>query len=136
MSDMAPTHDSNSIGIAGTLGYLAPEYATNNFISSQGDMYSYGILLLEMFTNKRPTEEEFYDHINLHSFVSNAFPNHILKIVDQDILRGLHMNPKIKDCLEGTLRIGIACSRTVPRDRMSITDVVKDLRKIRVYYLS
>lgn len=111
------------------------EYATNNFISAQGDIYSYGILVLEMFTNKRPTDEEFKDHVTLHSFATDVLSNH----VDNEEIVGwsIHqMSPKAIDCLIGILRIGVGCSQTEQRDRMLITDVVKDLCKIRDHYLS
>ncbi|KAG5524262.1 hypothetical protein RHGRI_031062 [Rhododendron griersonianum] len=38
---------SSSIGIIGTLGYIAPEYGMGGLLSTRGDMYSYGVLLLE-----------------------------------------------------------------------------------------
>ncbi|KAL1548100.1 non-specific serine/threonine protein kinase [Salvia divinorum] len=139
ISDLISTwHESSSIAIAGTIGYVAPEYATNNLISTQGDIYSYGILILEMFTNKRPTDEEFKDDANLHGLVSDVLSNHMTNITIEEIVGwSIHqMNPKGKDCLIGILRIGVACSKFEQRDRMLITDVVKELCKIRGTYLS
>ena len=40
-----------------------------NKVSTNGDIYSYGILLLEMFTGKRTTDNMFKDNLNLHDFV-------------------------------------------------------------------
>ncbi|KAL6623377.1 hypothetical protein ACP70R_033256 [Stipagrostis hirtigluma subsp. patula] len=42
-------------------------------ISVEGDVYSYGVLLLEMFTAKRPTDP-FQGGQNLRSFVAAAYP--------------------------------------------------------------
>ncbi|KAL7182433.1 hypothetical protein ACSBR1_041187 [Camellia fascicularis] len=52
-------HQLSSIGIRGTIGYVAPEYGMGDEVSTQGDMYSYGVLLLEMFTGKGPTSNMF-----------------------------------------------------------------------------
>ncbi|KAK4425128.1 putative LRR receptor-like serine/threonine-protein kinase [Sesamum alatum] len=129
---------SSTIGIKGTIGYIAPEYAMGERVSTQGDVYSYGILLLEMFTNRRPTDETFEDHDNLHTFVSNALPEHVMEIVDPNlIIQTEHnINREVEDCLIWILSIGVACSRLLPRDRMSMTDVVNELHKIQSLYFA
>lgn len=46
------------------------EYGMGGKVSTQGDVYSFGILLLEMFTGWRPTDKMFKDGINLHQFAN------------------------------------------------------------------
>ncbi|KAK9081946.1 hypothetical protein Syun_030928 [Stephania yunnanensis] len=62
------TDTTNSFSPRGTIGYIPPEYGVGVKPSTQGDMYSYGVLLLEMFTGRRPTNEEFEDGPDLHRF--------------------------------------------------------------------
>ena len=51
-------------------------------ISTLGDIFSYGILLLEMFTGKKPIDEMFIDGLSIHKFTSMALPEHVMDIVD------------------------------------------------------
>ncbi|KAL7106333.1 hypothetical protein ACP275_07G105800 [Erythranthe tilingii] len=133
ISSILPTQESsNTIGIKGTFGYVPPEYGMSNSISTKGDVYSYGILVLEMFTNKRPTDDSFNEHVNLHNFVNAAFPDGIMEIVDPYIQKGPHENNnKIEKCVSSIMRIGLTCSKELPSDRMSMKDVVKELHKIK-----
>ena len=54
--------------------------------SIEGDVYSYGILLLEMFLGKRPTDEMFKDGLNLHNFAKMALPEKLVQIMDPILL--------------------------------------------------
>ena len=55
-------------------------------VSTEGDVYSFGVLLLEMFLGKRPTDEMFKDNLNLHNFVKMALPERLVQIVDPTLL--------------------------------------------------
>ena len=54
--------------------------------STKGDVYSYGILVLEMFTGRRPTDDMFKDGLNLHDFVKMALPKRLIEIVNPMLL--------------------------------------------------
>ncbi|XP_044510116.1 probable LRR receptor-like serine/threonine-protein kinase At3g47570 [Mangifera indica] len=55
-------------------------------VSRLRDIYSYGILLLEIFTGKRPTDGMLKDDMNINQFISIALPNHVMDIVDPALL--------------------------------------------------
>ncbi|CAL5409511.1 unnamed protein product [Camellia sinensis] len=129
ISDEVVQHQSNSTAVRGTIGYVAPEYAMGNRASTIADVYSYGILLLEMFIGKRPTDNVFKDDLTLHILVESALPDQVLEIVDPYILSEHEPRSWLKDNLVSVLRIGVACSMESPRDRMQIQDVVNALCK-------
>ena len=54
--------------------------------SIQGDVYSFGILILEIFTARRPTDQMFDDSNNLHNFVKMVLPDRLVEIVDPYLL--------------------------------------------------
>lgn len=113
---------------------MLSEYGMGEMVSTQGDVYSYGVLLLEIFTNVRPTDDAaFTDESNLHNLVSNALQNSVvLDILDPMILQLIDVNDvKIKDLMVSVLSIGVSCSNEFPRDRIAMTDIVTELKKVR-----
>ncbi|GKB54832.1 kinase-like domain-containing protein [Tanacetum coccineum] len=50
---------NSSTGVKGTIGYAPPEYGMGSEMTSRGDVYSFGILLLELMTGKKPTDDMF-----------------------------------------------------------------------------
>nr|XP_023885772.1 putative receptor-like protein kinase At3g47110 [Quercus suber] len=54
--------------------------------STEGDVYSYGVLVLEMFIGRRPTDVMFKDGLNLHNFVKMSLPKRLIQVVDPMLL--------------------------------------------------
>ncbi|KAK4583273.1 hypothetical protein RGQ29_026172 [Quercus rubra] len=150
-----------SVGLKGSIGYIPPEYGMGGQISTLGDIFSYGILLLEMFTGKKPIDEMFIDGLSIHSFTSMALPEHVMDIVDpsmffeedgEDVgderneddiedraiieeMPHLNVSSRIKDCLISVFKIGLSCSTTSPNERMPTNVVVNEMNAIRDTYL-
>ncbi|KAM5557074.1 hypothetical protein ABKV19_024455 [Rosa sericea] len=135
LADNVSANQSSSIGIRGTVGYAAPEYGMGSEVSTYGDVYSFGILLLEMFTGKRPTDHMFVDGLNLHKFVKMAFCERVSEIADSSLVQvgnpSQSTNDALEECLSSVLGIGVACSVESPTDRKNIGDAVSELKKIR-----
>nr|GME01055.1 probable LRR receptor-like serine/threonine-protein kinase At3g47570 [Ipomoea batatas]GME11579.1 probable LRR receptor-like serine/threonine-protein kinase At3g47570 [Ipomoea batatas]GME18918.1 probable LRR receptor-like serine/threonine-protein kinase At3g47570 [Ipomoea batatas]GME20546.1 probable LRR receptor-like serine/threonine-protein kinase At3g47570 [Ipomoea batatas] len=118
---------------------LCGEYGMGSDLSTFGDMYSYGILLLEIFTNKSPTSDIFNNGLTLHNYVRMSMPEQVIEIVDPKLFneeanathRSLVLQNQIIECLASIFKIGIACSMELPRDRMSIGNAVKELHSIK-----
>ncbi|KAJ9167304.1 hypothetical protein P3X46_021968 [Hevea brasiliensis] len=146
---------TSTIGIKGTVGYVAPEYGMGGLASKEGDIYSYGILVLEMFSERRPTDEMFKEGLSLHDYVKEALPKRLLQIVDPTLLSREIVNGEYKDdetveaeesnhhenlsqvvanarqCLVSIFEIGVACSMESPMERMNMANVIRKLHLIK-----
>ncbi|CAL4961952.1 unnamed protein product [Urochloa decumbens] len=137
-----------SRNMQGTIGYMAPEYASSGKASRKSDVFSYGIMLLEVMTGKKPTNAMFNDEMSLREWVNQAFPSRLAHVVDQDILLrdeeatssrdiqqvGLSSgedSPNNWSCIEQVVDLGLQCSRDSPEERLTMKDVAAKLARIK-----
>ncbi|KAE8807772.1 putative LRR receptor-like serine/threonine-protein kinase [Hordeum vulgare] len=141
-SKLRTVGDSSSITVNGTLGYMAPEYAENGHASTCGDVYSFGIVLLEMLTGKRPTDDMFRNELTIVRFVETNFPDHTLNFLDSRLVNecngGIDQiaagteNPPIFQSLLSLLRVALQCTRQSPTERLNMREVATQLCKINM----
>ncbi|CAN1816824.1 Probable LRR receptor-like serine/threonine-protein kinase At3g47570 [Linum perenne] len=140
---------SSSIGIKGTVGYAPPGIKSGFCI--EGDVYSYGVLLLELFTGRRPIEETFKEGLDLHNMVKRALSNQqTMEVLDPILLNELlHHRPRTyrnhngsnteetrkspEELVRSILEIGVACSSNNPENRINMSEVVSRLTGIRKF---
>ena len=125
-------------------------------VSTLGDIYSYGILLLEIFIGKGPIDEMFKDGLSIHKFAAMALPEHVMDIVDPSMFFEedeenanddieerqiieedpyVNVNSRIKECLISVFQIGLLCSKTSPNERIPTNVVVNEMNTIRDKFL-
>ncbi|XP_034699096.1 probable LRR receptor-like serine/threonine-protein kinase At3g47570 isoform X1 [Vitis riparia] len=118
----------------GTLGYIAPEYGSEGRVSTRGDIYSYGVMLLEMFTRKKPTDVMFVGELSLRQWVMTSIPDKIMEVIDANLLSiedGRDVIAAQGD-LFAIMELGLECSREFPEERVDIKEVVVKLNKIKL----
>lgn len=107
--------------IAGTPGYIAPEYGYTYKVNEKSDVYSFGVVLMELVTGKLPMEPEFGENKNLVGWVSSKLKSKssILSIMDPTIPE-VYREETIK-----ILRIAIQCTASDSTLRPTMRSVVQ-----------
>ncbi|XAR62034.1 Non-specific serine/threonine protein kinase [Bertholletia excelsa] len=114
---------SSSHVVAGTLGYIAPEYGYTYKVNEKSDVYSFGVVLMELVTGKRPIEPEFGENRDIVSWLSSNLKSResVLGMVDCTI------HEAFKEDAIKVLRIGVLCTARLPALRPSMRSVVQML---------
>ncbi|KAJ4703675.1 Receptor-like protein kinase [Melia azedarach] len=112
------------------------EYGREGQVSRKGDIYSYGIMLMETFTRKKPTDEIFVGEMSLKRWVNDALNNRVVEVVDTDLLRreDEHFAAK-EECVLLILSLAMECTRELPEERIDNKEAVRRLGKNRVKLL-
>ena len=119
--------------------FIVTEYGAGNVVSTDGDIYSYGIIVLEMVTGKRPTNTIFTQGMSLDEYVEMALHTGPMDVVDIRLSLSLKNeandasashNRKI-EALISLLRLGLSCSEEMPTSRMPTGDIIKELVAIK-----
>ncbi|KAF8111008.1 hypothetical protein N665_0076s0014 [Sinapis alba] len=106
--------------IAGTYGYIAPEYGYSSKVNEKCDVYSFGVVLMELVTGKKPIEAEFGESKDIVNWVSNNLKSKesVMDIVDKKIGE-MYREDAIK-----LLRVAILCTARQPGLRPTMRSVV------------
>ncbi|KAG8370799.1 hypothetical protein BUALT_Bualt13G0021100 [Buddleja alternifolia] len=116
-----------------TLGYMAPEYGLQGLVSTRCDVYSYGIILMETFTRKRPSDDMFGEDCSLKTWVEISLSN---QAIDANLLYPEGKNfDKSLQCVSSILELALKCSAEYPRDRINMKEVLAELQKIKRQFL-
>ncbi|KAL8508549.1 hypothetical protein ACS0TY_018973 [Phlomoides rotata] len=121
-----------------TLGYIAPEYGLEGLVSTRCDVYSYGVMLMETFTRKRPNDDMFGGDLSLTSWVEYLLPQAPDRVVDPNLFITLddEHGDKILQCVSSILVLALKCSTESPRQRINIKEALVDLQKIKRRFFS
>ncbi|KAL5545958.1 hypothetical protein UlMin_005645 [Ulmus minor] len=129
-----PTHAIARLG-----GYRAPEQGEVKKLSQKADVYSFGVLLLEVLTGRAPSqypsptrpriEEEEEHYVDLPKWVRSVVKEEWTgEVFDQELLR----YKNIEEELVSMLHVGLACVVPQPEKRPTMLEVAKMIEDIRV----
>lgn len=116
--------------VAGSYGYIAPEYGYTMKITEKSDVYSYGVMLLEVLTGKQPIDPSFRDGMHIVDWVKETLQH------DRDAVEALdprlHGRPdsQIQEMLQA-LGTALLCVNSNPEERPTMKDVAALLKEIK-----
>ncbi|KAK9084347.1 hypothetical protein Scep_030818 [Stephania cephalantha] len=114
-----------STGLAGTLGYMAPEYAVHGQLTEKADIYSYGILVLEVVTGCRNTRSAA-TLSGGHSLISKTWEHFNAKTLNEMLDSNLKGQCSEEQVVR-VLTVGLLCTQASPNLRPPMWKVVEML---------
>ncbi|CAI9761745.1 unnamed protein product [Fraxinus pennsylvanica] len=116
-----------STAIAGTLGYMAPEYLARGQLTEKADVYSFGVLLLEIVTgrqNNMSKESEY--SVSLLTTAWNHFQeNKVDSLFDPNLMLDNYHNPDVQKEILRVVHVGLLCTQEISSLRPSMSIVLE-----------
>ncbi|XP_057417309.1 probable LRR receptor-like serine/threonine-protein kinase RFK1 [Lotus japonicus] len=110
--------------VAGTIGYMAPEYALWGHLSYKADVYSFGVVVLEIVSGKN--NNNYMPSDNCVCLLDRAYhlqqTENLVKLVDESL--GSKVNPTEA---QNMLKVALLCTNTSPSLRPTMSEVVNML---------
>ncbi|XP_077238475.1 LRR receptor-like serine/threonine-protein kinase FEI 1 isoform X2 [Tasmannia lanceolata] len=109
--------------VAGTFGYLAPEYMQSGRATERTDVYSFGVLVLEVLSGKRPTDSSFIEKgLNIVGWLNFLVAEDRQREIIDSHCEGVQI-----EGLDALLSVAIQCVSSNPEDRPTMHRVVQIL---------
>ncbi|XP_045814407.1 receptor-like serine/threonine-protein kinase SD1-8 [Trifolium pratense] len=117
-------NECNTRRIVGTYGYMSPEYVMEGLFSEKSDVFSFGVLLLEIISGRKNTS--FYNHEQALSLLGYAWKlwneDEVVSLIDPQIC-----NPEYLDDILRCIHIGLLCVQEIAKERPTMATVVSML---------
>ncbi|KNA19097.1 hypothetical protein SOVF_064750 [Spinacia oleracea] len=122
---MSGNESSNTV-IAGTYGYMDPDYANTSKATTKCDVYSFGVVLMELVTGKKPVEAEFGENKNIINWVSTKVETKqgAMEVLDK------HVSGSFRDDMLQVICMAIRCTARAPVPRPTMNEIVQFLGEI------
>ncbi|KAG2246422.1 hypothetical protein Bca52824_086050 [Brassica carinata] len=114
---------ANTRRVAGTFGYMSPEYFREGLFSAKSDVFSFGVLMLEIICGRKNNSfhHDSEGPLNLIVHAWNLFKeNRIGEVIDQSLGDSALDNPQMLRCVQ----VALLCVQENAEDRPSMLDVV------------
>lgn len=132
--DHNQTRDLSTSNFRGTFGYAAPECAAGSLISTKADLYSYGVLLIQLVTGMTPKSPQLHG-ITLHIWAGELLKSGRITegLLDTAVQESIEKDTAILQQLEELLDLGVKCTNDIATARPDIKNVREALVKLTSY---
>ncbi|XP_042474892.1 G-type lectin S-receptor-like serine/threonine-protein kinase At4g03230 [Macadamia integrifolia] len=113
-------NEENTNRVVGTYGYMSPEYALNGIFSTKSDVFSFGVMLLEIVSGKKNTGVPFEYSLNLLGYAWELWKNDkVLDFMDKSLCESYNAC-EVSKCVN----VGLLCVQDEADDRPTMSNVV------------
>jgi serine/threonine protein kinase len=127
---MSAAANSNMIATAGALGYRAPELSKLKKANAKTDVYSLGVVILELLTGKSPSDAT--NGLDLPQWVASVVEEEWTnEVFDLELMKDAAAGSATGDELVNTLKLALHCVDPSPAARPDTQQILKQLEDIR-----
>ncbi|XP_010480726.1 PREDICTED: probable LRR receptor-like serine/threonine-protein kinase At1g29720 [Camelina sativa] len=125
---LARLHESEdshiSTKIAGTIGYMAPEYALWGQLTEKADVYSFGVVAMEIVSGKHNANQKgSVDHVSLINWaLTLQQTGDIMEIIDSKLEGEFNSDEAVR-----MIKVALICTNSSPSLRPAMSEAVKML---------
>lgn len=106
--------------------------------STKGDVYSFGILVLEIVTGKKPTDDMFVGGLSLPKWVKSHYHGQLEKVIDSSLMRAAwDQSAEVRNmsqvAISELIELGLLCTQEAPSTRPTMLDAADDLDRLKHY---
>lgn len=103
-------------------------------MSTTVDVYSYGVLLMEICSRRKPVDEMFSGELTMRKWMLDSFPNSLLQVVDNELLStdDERIRVKYEKCLTSVIELALECMEDSPRERPGAKNVLARIKKVEL----
>ncbi|KAG6435792.1 hypothetical protein SASPL_100669 [Salvia splendens] len=127
---MTSAATANVVGTAGSMRYRAPELSKLKNATEKTDVFSLGVIVLELLTGKSPSEAK--DGLDLPQWVASIVKEEWTnEVFDVELMRGDASTSSVGDELLNTLKLALHCVDPSPAVRPEAVEVLQKLEEIK-----
>ncbi|KAL2517717.1 Protein kinase family protein with leucine-rich repeat domain [Abeliophyllum distichum] len=114
--------------VAGSFGYIAPEYAYTTKVDEKIDVYSFGVVLLELVTGREPNSGDEHTSLAEWAWKRYAEEKPIVDALDKEIKEPCYLEE-----MTTVFKLGLVCTSSSPYNRPSMKEVLHILQRCRPF---